>query len=276
MLSGAVAGGALLAGGVVAVAPVADPLVVPVVIALALQVGHLAAVALLMHEPPRAQPSAQRRSPLVEVRSVIADALRTVRASRALTALISVELFWGFGMATFETLFPPRLAQVVDSPTAAAALLGPAVSAGWVASAVGAALVPLALRHASPVSCAIAGRLLQGLSVAAMGLVAGPAGLLTAFLATYLIHGAANPVHRALLHRRVTAAHRTTVTSLNSMIGQPGGALGVVVLGALADAAGLRVAMLVGAVVLAVAAPLYLAARTPVDLAPELAPSQAH
>ena len=268
VLSAAVAGGALLAGGVVAVAPVANPLVVPVVLAFVLQLTQVVAVAVLMHEPPRARRTGPPRSAGREVAAVMGDALRTVRGSRALVALICVEFFWGFGMTTFETLFPPRLAEVVDSATTAATLLGPAVSAAWVASAVGAALVPVAVRHATPVTCAIAGRLLQGLTVAAMGVVAGPAGLLTAYLGTYLIHGAANPVHRALLHRRVASGQRTTVASLNSMVAQPGAALGAVVLGAVADAASLSAAMIAGAMVLAAAAPLYLAARSPVKAAP--------
>jgi len=45
------------------------------------------------------------------------------------------------------------------------------------------------------------------------------------------------------------------------MVSQPAGALGLVTLTAVAAAAGLRVSLLVGAAVLAVAAPLYLVAR---------------
>lgn len=268
VLSGAVAGGALLAGAAVAFAPVSTPLVVPVVIALGLQVVHFAAVVVLMHEPARVRGSAHPGSVPGEVRAVIGQALRTVRRSRVLAALIAVELFWGFGMTTFETLFPPRLAEVMDSATTAAALLGPAASAAWAASAVGAALVPLAVRRFGSVACAITGRLVQGATVATMGLVAGPVGLLAAYLGTYLIHGAANPVHQALLHRRVGPGHRTTVVSLNSMVSQPGGALGAVALGALADAVSLRAAMVGGALVLAAAAPLYLPARAQTRVSP--------
>jgi hypothetical protein len=45
-----------------------------------------------------------------------------------LLALVAVELFWGFGMNTFETLLPARLADVVGSADRAAALLGPTSS----------------------------------------------------------------------------------------------------------------------------------------------------
>jgi predicted MFS family arabinose efflux permease len=64
-----------------------------------------------------------------------------------------------------------------------------------------------------------------------------------------------------LLHREVDGPHRTTVLSVNSMVAMPAGAVGGIVLGAVADGAGVRVAMAVGAAVLAAAAPLYLVAR---------------
>ena len=81
-------------------------------------------------------------------------------------------------------------------------------------------------------------------------------------MATYAIHGAANPVHQALLHREVDGPHRTTVLSVNSMVAMPAGALGAIVLGAIADGAGVRPAIFVGAAVLATAMPLYLVARS--------------
>ena len=101
-----------------------------------------------------------------------------------------------------------------------------------------------------------------------MGLLAGPVGVLTAFLVCYVIHGASNPLHMALLHRQVDGPYRTTVVSLNSMMGQPAAAVGAIALTALAAATSVSTAMVVGAVVLALAAPLYIPARKtvmPVD-----------
>jgi MFS transporter, DHA1 family, tetracycline resistance protein len=76
------------------------------------------------------------------------------------------------------------------------------------------------------------------------------------------VHGAANPVHIGMLHRQVDGPWRASVLSLNSMVSQPAGALGLVVLTAIAASAGTPAAILTGAVVLAVAAPLYLVGRT--------------
>lgn len=41
-----------------------------------------------------------------------------------------------------------------------------------------------------------------------MGVLAGPVGLVTAYLASYVAHGASNPMHTTLLHRQVDGRHR--------------------------------------------------------------------
>jgi predicted MFS family arabinose efflux permease len=93
-----------------------------------------------------------------------------------------------------------------------------------------------------------------------MGLIAGIVGVIVAYLACYTAHGASNPMHTTLLHRQVDGPNRTTVLSMNSMVAQPAGALGGIVLAALADATSVSAAMVVGGIILAIAAPLYLPA----------------
>jgi predicted MFS family arabinose efflux permease len=67
-------------------------------------------------------------------------------------------------------------------------------------------------------------------------------------------------MHMTLLHREVDGPHRTTVLSMNSMVSQPAGAIGAIVLASLADATSISTAMVVGGIVCALAAPLYLPA----------------
>ena len=258
----AIAGGALLGGGLVALGPVGpvDALTLPVLVAFALQAVSLIALLVLMVEVRPAQGAGAVRASVTAAPRMVKQAFGLLRRSRVLAALVTVELFWGFGMVTFEGLLPIRLAEVVGDADRAAALLGPASSAAWLASAAGAALTPLLLRWPGAAPGAALLRILQGLTVVGMGLLAGPVGVLIAFLACYTVHGAANPLHYGLLHRQVDGPYRTSVISLNSMVAQPAGALGGVVLTALAAATSLSTAMLVGGAVLAVAAPLYLPA----------------
>ncbi|SCF31685.1 MFS transporter [Micromonospora mirobrigensis] len=254
--------GALLAGGLVALGPVGpvSALTLPVLAAIVLQAVSLVALLLLLREARPARGAGALRASVVEAPRMVGQALGLLRRSRVLLALVCVELFWGFGMVTFESLLPVRLAEVVGDTDRAAALLGPASSVAWLANAAGAALTPFLLRRLGAAPAAALLRILQGVTVAGMGLLAGPVGVLAAYLACYTVHGASNPLHYGLLHRQVDGPYRTSVLSLNSMMSQPGAAVGMVALTALADATSISVAMLVGAVVLAVAAPLYLPA----------------
>ncbi|MGW4296745.1 MFS transporter [Micromonospora chersina] len=270
----AIGAGALLGGGLVALGPVGpvSALTLPVLVAIVLQVAALVALTVLLVEHRPARGAAVRAS-VAEAPRMVGQAVGLLRRNRVLLALVAVELFWGFGMITFESLLPVRLAEVVGGADRAAALLGPASSAAWLANAAGAALTPLLLRRIGAAPAAALMRVLQGVTVVGMGLLAGPVGVLIAYLACYTVHGASNPLHMGLLHRQVDGPYRTSVLSLNSMMGQPAGALGAVVLTALADATSITVAMLVGAVILAVAAPLYLpawrAGRRTADVEPD-------
>jgi hypothetical protein len=221
----------------------------------------LIAVATLMTEE---RPGRGMGALVASVRAVpaaIGGAVGLLRRSRIIVALIAVEVFWGFGMVSFEGLMPVRLTEVVGSAEHASALMGPVGSAAWLASALGAALIPLlARRIGAPWTGAVL-RILQGVTVVGMAVFAGAAGVIAAYLLCYTVHGAANPVHSGLLHRQVEGPYRASLISLNSMVSQPAGALGLVALTALASRASVTAAMLVGAAVLAMAAPLYLIAR---------------
>ncbi|MEU4474176.1 MFS transporter [Micromonospora sp. NPDC023888] len=259
---GAIGAGALLSGGLVALGPIGSvsALTVPVLAAIVAQAVALVALLVLLVEQRPATGVAAMRASMVQAPRMIGEAIGLLRRSRVLLALVAVELFWGFGMVTFESLLPVRLAEVIGDPERAAALLGPASSAAWLASAAGAALTPLLLRWFGAAPGAALLRILQGVTVVGMGLFAGPVGVLVAYLACYAVHGASNPLHSGLLHRQVDGPYRTSVLSLNSMMSAPAAALGGVVLTAIAAAASVSTAMVVGAVVLAVAAPLYLPA----------------
>jgi predicted MFS family arabinose efflux permease len=67
-------------------------------------------------------------------------------------------------------------------------------------------------------------------------------------------------MHTTLLHRQVDGPHRTTVLSMNSMVSQPAGAIGAIVLAALADGTSVTTAMVVGGILCAAAAPFYIPA----------------
>lgn len=258
----AMAAGALLSGGLVALGPVGpfSALTMPIVAIVVLQIVGLVALLALLRERRAAAGSSALRESIAEAPRMIGQAMGLLRRSRVLLALLAVELFWGFGMVTFEALLPVRLAEVLGDSDRAGALLGPATMVAWLANAGGAAATPLLTRRLGAAPAAALLRIAQGLTVVGMALLAGPVGVLIAFVVCYVVHGASNPLHMGLVHRQVDGPYRTSVVSLNSMVAMPAGAAGGIVLGLVADRAGVSVAMLAGAVVLAIAAPLYLPA----------------
>jgi hypothetical protein len=262
VLSVAIAVGALGTGALVALHPIAglDPLLLPLLLAIAGHGLHLGALLALMTEVKAPRGVRAIAASVRAVPGVVADGVRLLRSSRVLLGLVSVELFWGFSMVTFESLFPIRLADLVGGTDSAAALMGPVGSGAWFAAAGGSAAVVVLSRRIGVARSAALLRVVQGASIVAMGLIAGVVGVVAAYLACYVSHGASNPMHTTLLHREVDGPNRTTVLSMNSMVGQPAGAIGTIVLSALADGASVPAAMIVGGIVCASAAPLYLPA----------------
>jgi MFS family permease len=262
VLSLAIAVGALLSGALVALDPfdAIPTLALPLLVALALGVVNVLAITLLMTETARARGARAVASSVQAVPGVIRDGIGLLRASHVLLALVGVELFWGFSMVTFESLFPVRLSEVVGDTDQAAALMGPVTSVAWFAAAAGAALIVVVSRRIGVARSAAVLRIVQGGTIVAMGLLAGPIGVVIAYLTCYIAHGASNPMHMTLLHRQVDGPHRATVLSMNSMIAQPAGALGAILLSALADGTSISTAMIVGGIICALAAPLYIPA----------------
>lgn len=245
----AIAGGALASGGLVAWHPFAgsSALLLPWVLSTVLYAVHAVLLAVLVREPPGRHGSGLR-SVLVSARDaprVVASGLRTVGAAPVLRGLVLVEVFWAIGMIAFETLNPVRLAELVGGEDRAGALYGPASAAAWGLFAVGSALTGPASRRFGVAWTAVAARVLNGAFVVAMGLVAGPVGLIAGYWLAYLTHGAANPVHATLLHRQAERTNRVTVLSVNSMVSGGVYSLGLLALGPLAEGTTTATAMVV-------------------------------
>lgn len=261
----AIASGALVSGGLIAWHPVRSmtALEFPYWCAIGLFAVHLAAVSTLVREPRTHVDSTGLRRAMASVRqapSVVVDGIRTLGTSRVLLALVLVEVFWSVGMIAFETLMPVRLAEVAGGETRAGALMGPVSAAAWGLFAVGSAVAGLTSRRIGVGWTALAARVLNGAFVVVMGLMAGPVGLITAFLVTYTLHGSAGPVHSTLLHRQAEARNRTTVLSMNSMVAGGCYSLGLLALGPLAEHAGTTRAIITAGAFSILGAALYLPA----------------
>lgn len=115
VLGVAISFGALASSGLVALGLTAgfDPLVLPLIASFVLEIVHLAAVVVLMVEPRPTFTARALRQSVTATPVTVRDAVRLVRGSTVLLALVTVELLWGFGMTAFENCTPARLAEVL-------------------------------------------------------------------------------------------------------------------------------------------------------------------
>lgn len=258
----AIGTGALVTGGIVAWVelPGMPALVQPVLLMAAVHVAGLVAIALLVRENPHPDGKRALLASVREVPRVIREGVGIVARSRVLLCLLAVDVCWSVGMVTFEKLMPIRLSEMVGGAERATELVSPVSAGAWFVNALGAAAIMLVANRIGVGRTAVLLPLLHAATIVTMGLVAGPVGLVAAFLACYTVHGASGPVHMTLLHREVTGGHRSTVMSMSSMVAQPAFAIGSILLTMLASGVSTGVAIVVGGLVLALSSPLYLPA----------------
>jgi predicted MFS family arabinose efflux permease len=262
----AIAVGALGSGGLVAWAPVPgwSPLLLPFLLAIAVNVVHLVLTVVLVREARPVAVGSRWRRVVGSVRQVprtVGAGVGLLRTAPVLRSVVLVEVFWSVAMIAFETFHTVRLAELVGGEERAGVIIGPVSAVSWGLFAVGAALGGLASRRLGVAWTALLARVLNGAFVVGMGLAAGPLGLIAAFLAAYTLHGTAGPMHNTLLHRQAGPANRATVLSINSMVAGGSASLGLLVLGPLAEYTSTATAILVAGAFSILGAVLYLPAR---------------
>jgi predicted MFS family arabinose efflux permease len=265
VLGVAIASGAVISGGLIAWDPVPflTALETPYWVSIALVAASLVATAVLMKEPVTHMDSGGLRRALDSAREaprVIAGGLRLLGSNRVLLSLVGVEVFWSVGMIAFETFMPVRLSELVGGEAEAGALMGPVSAAAWGLFAVGSSFAAVLSRRIGVARTAIASAVARAAFTVAMGLMAGPVGLITAFLVVYTLHGTGGPSHATLLHRQAEARNRTTVLSMNSMVAGGAYSLGLLALGPLAEATSTATGIVVAGGFSVLAGLLYLPA----------------
>lgn len=223
-------------------------LTLPMLVFTVLNSIHLCAVVALMHAPAKdpgtAPPLSRALESAREAPAVVLAGLSLLRRNRILRGLVLVEVFWAIAMVVFEQFQPIRLGELLGNEERAGAWMGPIAAVGWAAFALGSAVAGIASRRIGVATTAIWARALNSLGAITMGVVAGPAALVAAYLATYTLHGSAGPMHGALLHREASAHNRATLLSMNSMMASAAFAVAAPLLGLLAASSSNQTAMI--------------------------------
>ncbi|GAA3535105.1 MFS transporter [Aeromicrobium flavum] len=252
VISAAIALGSLASAGLLFVAPwsVGVSLAVPYVLAIGVVVVQVVAARLLMEQVPRTEPptaSAWRRALGTGVR---------VAFGRRLRLLTAAMLLCGVAVAGLELLMPVRLAEFSADASAAGSVLGVVSSVAWGLAALGATVASRVLRDVSPGVVAPVLAATEALGLAVMAIAGGPVALVAGFWLCYLVHMSFGAAYNALVHDRVTEAHRATALSVTSMAFLGSGAAGGVALGVVADRASASAALWLAAAALLVAGAL--------------------
>ena len=263
---GAIVGGLLpaLLGGAGATG-----LALPYVGAAVLDLVFIGVVVRLLTEPRSPRDGSIRSALASGARAVpgtVSGAVRMSVTDRPMRLVLLLTAVGGIGLVVCELLGPVRFADLAGGRDDGAAVYGIVLAVSFAAAAVGSMAAPALrrmLRGSTRVTCA-ALFVLGGVALAA---VAAPAVLLvvgTAFALYYLAHGAVWPLLSAVLHSRVTAAHRATAVSAMSLAQALGGIAGNLAVPPLAArlTTGWGFVLVAGVVLLGAAASLRLPSVT--------------
>ena len=226
----------------------------PYIAAAVLDLVFVAAVLRLLSEdrPPREGSVARALAAGARaVPSTVVDAVRLSVTDRPMRLVLLLTAVGGVGLVGCELLGPVRFADLAGGTDDGAAVYGvvlaPLLRRGGGRGRRDAGAAPTAprldahhLRRPLGARCGRAGAVRR----------AGPArGRRRRLRLYYVAHGATWPLLSAVLHTRVTAAHRATAVSAMSLAMALGGILGNLVVPGLAEAVSLEAALLVVAAV---------------------------
>jgi MFS family permease len=240
-------------------------LAVPVLLAAGVEVLR-ALITARLPEPPHPRPAAG--AVLRGVPATVVAGLRVAGRDRVLTRLMLAAGGAGIALGTIELLTPAWLAGLSSSPRAAATYAVVA-AAGFGADAIGGMLAAGAVRRfGSHARAAMAGWTVSALALAGLAgcaLLGGTAATVLAGVAYCLLFaglGAAFPAQAHLLHERIEPGERATVLSVQSLLMQAVGGVGIPLIGWQATRNGIEAGYAVSALVLLASAGLFLRVRS--------------
>ena len=221
---------------------------------MAVMAAVLAYTVLLVREPPRERPAGTVLHTARRVPATIRDGARLAISDPALLLLFAALALMLFATNPIEVLWP-TLVQAMLDPERAAAAVGLLSAAYFLAIALGAHVAARigdrGGRDATMLGAVLAGLALAQVVLAWQGTLWGFAG---AFLAFSVLLGLSESPAASVLHAHAPDGRRSTILSLQSLVKQMGGMIGLLVLGGIGDRAGVPAAWTLGAGALAAAA----------------------
>ncbi|MEW2069499.1 MFS transporter [Streptomyces sp. NPDC007346] len=198
------------------------PLSVPALLGALVEVVFVLYVLSALPEPPR--PPATLRGVVGQVPAAIAAGLRLGARDALIRRILLTAAAAGAALAAVELLTPGRAAALMGTAESGAVLFAGLACAGFLCSALGSQLAPLAARLArSSERAVLAGGGVVALGLTLLGVTTGSTNpfattaAVSGYGLVYLGLGIAGPNTNDLLHHRVDAAGRATALSVQSL-----------------------------------------------------------
>ncbi len=182
---------------------------------------------------------------------------------RVIFLLLLTTVALGFGLSSLETLWQPRVQELIGTQHTGSWIYG-ALSAGYfLAAALGSLIIiPIAKRMEDryPILLFV-NRLIFGLMYGVLALQTGLIGFAAWYIILFVFNGTNSSPHDALLNSAIPAHRRSTMLSLSSFSLQIGGVAGSLLGGLLARSVSIQAAWLTAMGILLLSAFCYIAVQ---------------
>ena len=235
------------------------PIAMTIVAAVLVQTLNLVTVGAFVKEE-RPGTDTKQVAGLREVAGVVKEALSLSLNNPVLRLLLLATAVSGFAMASVETFWQPRFAELLGGSDGHRVLFGALMMGGFLAGMVG-SLASIPVTRLLGKRYALVGAVFEGLGggllilLAAQGTVAGAAGVFWLFYFGRSV--GASPLGK-VQNDEIPKERRSSMLSVGSLVSYAGFFSGSAVLGFVADRASIGAAWTVAGVLLAASAFLYV------------------
>lgn len=234
------------------------PISMTFVTALLIQGVNLILVAVFVKEAPR-EPTGQGWG-LHEVPGNVRDAVTLSFSNPILRLSLGGAAVGGFTLASVETLWQPRFAELLNDGAANNVIFGALMTVAFLFGMAGSLLsVPVTRffkRRYALVGAGFAG--LSGAFLLLLAFQAKPIGTALYFWLFYLARNVASSPLGKIQNDEIPAARRSSMLSVRSLVSYTGFFVGSMLLGVIADRASIGAAWVVAGALLLASTPLYM------------------
>jgi MFS family permease len=240
------------------------PLSMPVLFAVITHLMTLTATTLLIKEERSPISLSDWRQQFAETRATIRTAFALSQRNPTILRLLGATAASGLALISLEVLWQPHFASLLGGGAKHSFFFGLVMGGNFIVGMVGNVLAtPLSrlLRRRYGWVCAIF-QGLRGLLLIALAWQTETLPATVLFWLVYLNMGIVNSPHSALMNREIPAAQRSSMLSIESLVGYVGAIVGSMGLGYVAEQASISTAWIISGTVLVVSLGLYLQVET--------------